>query len=351
MDSLMTTLVQPMQHNWIKTALKRSTDVAMVLSGTLMLSVGYAIPSGAIGSSETVDTSLAPSSSQPSNSQLHTPQPNNVPSLSAVSIPENPVKASGFDRPSAFSSATRTAIAPPPITPPSFSQTQIDYFLDIAMGSEYGNASPHIRKWATDLRIDIHGTPSSQDLASLDTVVDELNMLIDPIEIEVLDRPAPTDTVSPHMVSTLSLGRLDAEPEPANVNIYFVPHTDFSRYVPQYEEGNLGYAWIWWQDDTIYDATILISTNGINQVERSHLIREELTQSLGLLRDSYQYEDSIFFQLWTSTTQYSSLDEALIRMLYSPKIQPGMTRQAVLAAFADEARHASHSPMNATVLD
>lgn len=115
------------------------------------------------------------------------------------------------------------------------------------------------------------------------------------------------------------------------------PVIDHCNYVPRYQTGNLGYAWIWWENDTIYDATILISSIGINQPERSHLIREELTQSLGLLRDSYQYEDSIFFQLWTTTTSYSALDEALIRMLYSPKIQTGMTRPAVVAAFANEA--------------
>lgn len=322
----MTNVVNPMQSNWIRRVVKQSSRVALVFGGTLMLSTGYIIPSLALGSSPTVDDSVIQSNPQ---SNL---QSSSLPSRSSVSIPAQAAKA----------------IAPPSITPPSFSQTQIDYFLDIAMGSEYGNASPHIRKWATDLRINIHGTPSSQDMTSIEAVVDELNTLIDPIEIEILDRPVSNGTASNQTLSTLSLAPIPLEAENANVNIYFVPHTDFSNYVPQYEEGNLGYAWIWWQDDTIYDATILISTNGINQVERSHLIREELTQSLGLLRDSYQYEDSIFFQLWTSTTQYSSLDEALIRMLYSPKIQPGMTRQAVLAAFADEARHAA---INATVLD
>ena len=289
-----------------------------------------------------------------------------VPSISSVALshPHLSPPTSSIPSPTGLSSpSTLNSISPafPPVSPdsprdvakaiapstyvtptPSYSQPQIDYFLNIAMGSEYGGATPHIRKWATDLHIEIHGTPTTQDIASLETVVDELNGLIDPIDLKILNEGPRHDGLN--VESGLA-------PETANVNIHFVPHTDFAHYVPHYEPGNLGYAWIWWQNDTIYDATILVSSTGINQTERSHLIREELTQSLGLLRDSYDYEDSIFFQLWTTTTQYSALDEALIRMLYSPQIQPGMTRQAVVSVFADGAIHAWHSPANATVSD
>ena len=57
----------------------------------------------------------------------------------------------------------------------------------------------------------------------------------------------------------------------------------------------MGFVYIWWDDaGAITDAVMLISTTGITPEERAHLIREELTQSLGLLNDSSQYEDSIF---------------------------------------------------------
>ena len=302
----------------MKTVVKRSADVSMVLGSALLFSFGYGIPSVALDSSQTVvdalslpDTTIAPPAA----------------SLPADSIPSPEGFSKAMPRPS------QTEIAPPAyITPtPSYSQSQIDYFLDIAMGSEYGGATPHIRKWDTDLHIKVHGTPTVQDMMSLETVVNELNTLIDPVDLNLLGDLPPSDSLE--LDSTVS-------PDIANVNIHFVPYTDFAHYVPNYQTGNLGYAWIWWQDNTIYDATILISTVGINQTERSHLIREELTQSLGLLRDSYQYEDSIFFQLWTTTTRYSALDEALIRMLYSPKIQPGMTRQAVVTALGDGTIHA-----------
>jgi hypothetical protein len=48
-----------------------------------------------------------------------------------------------------------------------------------------------------------------------------------------------------------------------------------------------------------------------------HLLREELTQSLGLINDTYDYPESIFYQGWTETTEYAPIDRELIQMLYN----------------------------------
>jgi len=69
------------------------------------------------------------------------------------------------------------------------------------------------------------------------------------------------------------------------------------------------------------------------QVKRSHLIREELTQSLGLMDDSYAYPDSIFYQEWTATQEYSDIDRKLIEMLYLEETRPGMSREQVESIF------------------
>jgi hypothetical protein len=50
---------------------------------------------------------------------------------------------------------------------------------------------------------------------------------------------------------------------------------------------------------------------------QKHLIREELTQSLGLVNDSWKYENSIFYQGWTTTNSYSEIDIKLIDLLYN----------------------------------
>ena len=51
-------------------------------------------------------------------------------------------------------------------------------------------------------------------------------------------------------------------------------------------------------------------------VFKKNLLREELTQSLGLFNDSMKYPDSIFYQVWSETTEYSELDKEVIRRHY-----------------------------------
>jgi hypothetical protein len=43
---------------------------------------------------------------------------------------------------------------------------------------------------------------------------------------------------------------------------------------------------------------------------------KELTQSLGLLNESWKYPESIFYQGWTTTTSFSKIDKRLIDLLY-----------------------------------
>lgn len=178
-------------------------------------------------------------------------------------------------------------------------QKTIDYFLEVALGSEYGTTSPTIKKWESDIRIKVIGSPTSEDLKVLQGVIGEINILIDSIEVKLVD-------------------------ESPNLEIYFIPVSQFAKYEPNYKPSNYGFCWVGWKDDVIYKSRVLISTTGITQRERSHLIREELTQALGLMRDSSKYKESIFYADWTDSTQYAEIDKVVIRLLYSPLVQPGV---------------------------
>ena len=116
-----------------------------------------------------------------------------------------------------------------------------------------------------------------------------------------------------------------------NLTITFSPESDFTSIDPNYVPTNYGFFWALWHDDNfvIYDANILISSADITQKERSHLIREELTQSLGLMNDSDKYNDSIFYQEWTDVTEFSELDRVAIKLLYLKKIEPGVSKEQV----------------------
>ncbi|MEO0969069.1 MAG: DUF2927 domain-containing protein [Cyanobacteria bacterium J06639_18] len=195
------------------------------------------------------------------------------------------------------------------VAPKRYTLEEINYFLEVALGAEFSSGSNLIRKWDRDLRIKIIGSPTPEDLNTLKSVIYELNNLVSGIKLSIVD-------------------------DKPNVKIHFVPVSQFQRYEPNYQPGNYGYAWTNWnQNNTINSANILIASAGVNQKERSHLIREELTQSLGLLRDSYKYKNSIFYQPWTDTNRYSQIDKKVIQILYQPQIRSGMTKSQVINFF------------------
>lgn len=194
-----------------------------------------------------------------------------------------------------------------PLRPTPYTNEQIQYFLEVALGAEFGETGGTVRKWNGPIRIRVQGTPTREDLATLNAVVAELNELTNGITLELSNSSA-------------------------NIDLHFAPESQFRNLEPNYRPRNLGFFWTWWNGGEIYRARILISTTGVTQRERSHLIREELTQSLGLMRDSNRYPDSIFYQGWTEVNQYTPTDRAIISMLYRPEVRAGMSRTEVLTA-------------------
>ncbi|MCH7940337.1 MAG: DUF2927 domain-containing protein [Candidatus Marinimicrobia bacterium] len=191
----------------------------------------------------------------------------------------------------------------------SYTQEEIDYFLEIALGTEYGTSEATIKKWTDNIKITVQGTPTEVDSQTLNQVVDELNDIIDEIELAVVSQNP-------------------------NIEIHFLPESEFRLIEPNYVPLNYGFFWVNWSiSGSIYHARILISTDHVTQQERSHLIREELTQSLGLMKDSYRYPDSIFYQGWTDVTRYLPIDSTVIEILYRSEIRPNMTGEEVVAVF------------------
>lgn len=185
-----------------------------------------------------------------------------------------------------------------------YTDAEIEYFNEIALGTEYGNAPGVIKKWDTDIRIKVNGRPNEKDIQTLNRVISDLNSIIgDKINISIVN---------------------DNE----NININFVPLSKFS--ICDAVPGNLGYFNTKWRNNVIYEASICIATDKLPyQEERSHMIREELTQSLGLMRDSNKYRDSIFYQGYSATQEYSQIDIKMIQILYSDEIKPGMGKKEV----------------------
>ena len=203
--------------------------------------------------------------------------------------------------------STTTTLATTTTESPGCAADELDYFAQVAGAAEFGPQGT-IHKWQDDLRIQVHGDPDPESLTALADVVADLDAILEPMAVSVVETGG-------------------------NVDLHFAPVSQFPVILLEYEPGNLGYVYVWWDGDgVITRASVLISTTEVEPVFRTHLIREELTQSLGLLNDSWDYPESIFYQGWTSVQEYTPLDVEVIEMLYEPAVIPGMLLVDALTA-------------------
>ncbi len=199
----------------------------------------------------------------------------------------------------------------------SYSALSLSYFRDVAFGAEYGSLSRVVRKWAGDLLIEIDGSPTPEDLITIEAVMSDLRSVMPGRRVSVVS-------------------------EGANLKVHFAPESEFSLIDPNYQPTNFGFFWVWWgTDQRLVRSQILISSTGITQDARSHLVREEITQSLGLMNDSWRFPESIYYQGWTSTTEYTALDFIILEMLYRDEIHAGMTEVEAVAVLSELPRNTS----------
>jgi hypothetical protein len=230
--------------------------------------------------------------------------------LSSTTVPTTSSAVTATSSTTFLATTSTTSLATTTTPPPTTSTTtttlgdpygalDLMYFEEIVGQAEYGGEGGVVHKWTGDLHVAVYGEPTEEDREALSSVIDELNEILGPIEVDIVD----------------------SNP---NLKIYFAPESQLAALEPNYVPGNLGYVWIWWDDGSITSGRVLISTTGTTSQERAHLIREELTQGLGLLNDSLLYPDSIFYQEWTTVVQYSPIDRLVIEMLYRPEVLAGM---------------------------
>ena len=178
-----------------------------------------------------------------------------------------------------------------------FSPEAKEYFNKVAYGSEFDGGNTSLKKWNQDINIYVVGDKRDYLMSELNDIVSELNGLI----------------------STININIVDNEPD-ANFFILFGSQQDYNNYDEQsigYTENNQG-LFIAYGSENLTKATMYVDVNRTSTNDgQKHLLREELTQSLGLCNDSYDYPESIFYQGWTETTEYTEIDKELIQMLYN----------------------------------
>ncbi len=188
----------------------------------------------------------------------------------------------------------------------------VTYFRSIALGFEFGDASQITRKWIEPMRIFVGGEPTEAHLTELDNIIQEINDLAtDNFEMSIVE-----DTLQ------------------SNYYLFIGSYREYQLIFPSRSDlinSNWGLFSIWWDNNqNLNRGQMYVDTERPNARAQLHLLREELTQSIGLARDSGRYPDSIFQQEWTTVTQYAEIDRDLIRILYHPSMTSGHNRASVL---------------------
>ena len=177
----------------------------------------------------------------------------------------------------------------------SFSQDSIvEYYNEIAGKSEYGDSNNAFYKWKGDVKIffDFDNSDSLKEYTK--PIIKELNELIDPINILIVDNK-----------------------KDANVFIYFSSFSEYKKKCYITVNGNfLGFVCSTKYQSRIYNSYIFINEN-LSGIELKSVLREEITQSLGFSNDSWKYPNSIFYQGGNNENKFSELDKEIIKLHYN----------------------------------
>ncbi|TCK04735.1 DUF2927 domain-containing protein [Marinobacterium mangrovicola] len=187
----------------------------------------------------------------------------------------------------------------------------VDSLIEVALRSEYGRDPMRLRKWTEPVRV--HVDHRVGDPALHNELVDaQLSQLAD---------------ITGHSIRRVSGA--------GNVDLVLLRQSDLAVFWRQragepVPGGALCLARIWVDEQSrIQRALIAIPVDRAR--ERGRLVScivEELTQILGLPNDSEKVFPSIFND--KSTDQLlSGLDLVLLRLLYDPRLEPGMGPDAV----------------------
>ncbi len=192
-----------------------------------------------------------------------------------------------------------------------FEQDVINYFNEVALGFEFGNATKVTRKWTQPIKLKIDGIISEELDEELNDIIEEINELTsDSFRIEF----------APNLFDF-------------NVRIFFGSGSDYGDLNPganDFINNNLGLFFVNWDaNQNLVSGDMYVDTERAGLAAQLHLLREELTQLLGLANDSKLYPESIFQQSWTLADEYAPIDRELIRLLYHPRIVSNLSRNEV----------------------
>ena len=176
----------------------------------------------------------------------------------------------------------------------NLSEYELGLYNKVISQVEYGNKKKGVKKWNNNLNIYINNPEQKKLVKEFEKIKNEINILSNSVKIVRVYKKSE-----------------------ANFTIYFSDRYEYSskEEVPlKYLMNNFGFLWVYWSArNVIYKGSMYVDISRVKSDEcKKHLLREELTQSLGMMND-IDKDGSIFNQNWECTTNYLDFDRKIIR--------------------------------------
>ena len=181
--------------------------------------------------------------------------------------------------------------------------TLLDYFSDVAIGSEYGESAEIVCKWTKTVRYYVAGEPTKEDFDLLGRLCERLN--------EIDGFPGIYET---------------SFKTSADLTVYFVSREELIGMFQNADESCSGMASYEWESGTGRIISAKCAIDRELTADRACTTCEEFLQALGPARDSYMFPNSVFYQGMTLTPFPLDLDFAVMELLYSPSLPAGTPR-------------------------
>ena len=170
----------------------------------------------------------------------------------------------------------------------------VQYYQEIAGKAEFGESNEELIRWTRDVKFyfDFQQSDSLKQISK--PIIQDLNDLIEPINIYITKNK-----------------------QEANSFIYYGNFSDFKKkYKIQLNCEAMGFSIVSFKDNQIGNSYIFINSE-LPENQIGKVLREEMTQSLGFLNDSWKYPTSIFYQGRNNSNQFSPIDKEIIRRHYN----------------------------------
>jgi len=185
-----------------------------------------------------------------------------------------------------------------------FSYKEIFYFTTVGFGGEYNSTGDYTYRFIEDsITFKILGHPSKDNLRFLFKTIDTLN-------------------------ATLEYNHLHFEPDtskPTSITIYFWTDEEWKKNMPdRYYADCLGCVIPRsFSNKILTKMDVILPTDRSKPYQQKFAILQEVTQVLGIFKDS-EYEKHTVFSDYVHDTCYGPMDLACVKILYNSGLQPGV---------------------------